>query len=413
MLYENFGPQFKFLERQLRDLELVHNDAIASDMSRHIHDVYLLGSGNCSGNDNDLGSDPGNHLGTQLDVSNVASQLTSSTRESGHLHLAVPAVAAVAASGTTGVATISGLQACQAATATTATQTRQVPEALATPERAVPSSYPTHAVHALHAAPTNPDSFVLSVDSCTVGAMVIPVQQDRLTELLHVSAARGHAERADQLAESTAREVREQREQRERSDERARQVCHMLLQYRLLGNSGHQSSIPVSVVKYLEREFELECECFSSPLSHVLPRWYSLFESDRTFGSLGNFLRTKNETFTSGTFLCMPPCLDCIVGKTYKKISKLLTIAKLARMNMRFFVLTPENQSNAHYQSLKNCPYTTYNQKIRSNEVEWQHDTFTSEKQLYLVGFSQTLFCLETGTFAAKSYQDILMHWIA
>lgn len=64
--------------------------------------------------------------------------------------------------------------------------------------------------------------------------------------------------------------------------------------------SGHLWSIPLEAYDYLYNK-QFQVECFASPMNHYLPDYYSMFDSDSKFGSIGNFftnfLSSKKERF--------------------------------------------------------------------------------------------------------------------
>lgn len=79
-------------------------------------------------------------------------------------------------------------------------------------------------------------------------------------------------------------------------------------------SDGHQAALPSSAFLVLQEEFKLTAEIFSSPLNvHEDNCLYSLFhDTDKSFGSLGNFFAESAEEFCSkwasgGCFECNPP----------------------------------------------------------------------------------------------------------
>jgi len=52
---------------------------------------------------------------------------------------------------------------------------------------------------------------------------------------------------------------------------------------------GWQLSVPDQFYSIMSSEFDVECEIFASPINRRATNYFSLFESDSTFGSFGNF----------------------------------------------------------------------------------------------------------------------------
>ena len=70
-------------------------------------------------------------------------------------------------------------------------------------------------------------------------------------------------------------------------------MISLTLRYLCVGGFSDpiHSSIPASYTKFLKG-----CvECFASPLNHKLDTWYSFFQADKDFGSLGNFFQVCAE----------------------------------------------------------------------------------------------------------------------
>jgi hypothetical protein len=77
------------------------------------------------------------------------------------------------------------------------------------------------------------------------------------------------------------------------------EIAILLIRYAQY-QSGHLWSIPLEAYDYLHNK-DFQVECFASPMNHYLPDYYSMFESDAKFGSIGNFftnfLSSKMERF--------------------------------------------------------------------------------------------------------------------
>lgn len=91
--------------------------------------------------------------------------------------------------------------------------------------------------------------------------------------------------------------------------------------YYLLDGKSLQWSIPVEIFENLKK-FNLRGELFASPVNHYCPHFYSLFEIDKLFGSMGNLFAEKE--LPEGLYEVNPPFIEEIFTESSKLIVKLL-----------------------------------------------------------------------------------------
>lgn len=118
-------------------------------------------------------------------------------------------------------------------------------------------------------------------------------------------------------------------------------IYQCVLFYNQLQGKGLQWALPPRLFSYLERKLQCTTEVFASPINHYYSRYYSLFEVDKSFGSLGSFFDAPNSEFESGCFQVNPPFIDSIFTKTTQRILSLLQEAKAAERELTFVYVMP------------------------------------------------------------------------
>ena len=111
-----------------------------------------------------------------------------------------------------------------------------------------------------------------------------------------------------------------------------------------LGSSclGMQAALPPAVFEQLQRHFDVECECFASPLNATLPKFCSFFDdTDRYFGSEGSFFNFQPR---EGSFECNPVFVTVIAERMGAHILKLLASSQRP---LSFVVVLPASLADA------------------------------------------------------------------
>ena len=116
-----------------------------------------------------------------------------------------------------------------------------------------------------------------------------------------------------------------------------------VIKYYLLGINGQQWSTTDDFKKSLENKYPNLTEAFASPLNHTLKRYFSIFESDATFGSLGNFFDNKDYNIP---LYINPPFTEYILSKAVDTALKY----------KKFVMITPTWSDAKWYIKLKNSP---------------------------------------------------------
>ena len=105
-----------------------------------------------------------------------------------------------------------------------------------------------------------------------------------------------------------------------------RDINLCLWKYRLLEGRGLQWALPPALFDYLRVKLQCRTELFASPLNHYYESYYSLFPSDKAFGSLGSFFTAPDSAFLDhgGCFQVNPPFIDSVFTAVTRRILRLL-----------------------------------------------------------------------------------------
>jgi hypothetical protein len=112
--------------------------------------------------------------------------------------------------------------------------------------------------------------------------------------------------------------------------------------YQILDGHSLQWAVPPSVMWLFKEKLNCTTDIFASPLNAYNARYYSLFQSDHHFGSLGNFFTAPDEDFTEGTFHINPPFIISLFTKTTNRILQLLKKAEQAEKGLTFIYIMPD-----------------------------------------------------------------------
>ena len=130
-----------------------------------------------------------------------------------------------------------------------------------------------------------------------------------------------------------------------------------VLRYATLGMNGQQWA---SVDRFMDfiKSKGCDVECFASPFNNSFPKYYSLFEEDSDFGSLGNFFKQTINDLKQHTLYANPPFVPALLDK----------MAKILIQVPRAVIITPTWPTADWYRLLRengyrsimkpNAPYT-------------------------------------------------------
>lgn len=118
-------------------------------------------------------------------------------------------------------------------------------------------------------------------------------------------------------------------------------IWKMLKRYDTFANlnnsQGLHAAVPHNVMNKMNELFNVDFECFASPINHYFPNYCSLFyDTDHPFGSYGSFF---NCDFDEGSFEANPPFEETIM---YNMVKKIIFSLKNAKNPLSFMIILPE-----------------------------------------------------------------------
>lgn len=124
-------------------------------------------------------------------------------------------------------------------------------------------------------------------------------------------------------------------------------ILMMILRYNSMLIQGQQWNIPRVIHELFLKEFEVQLEGFASPLNSQMlmltkeAKFCSIFpDTDKVFGSQGDFFSLDSSYFVNKTSFVNPPFIFELMDKLGKRIYH-----HLSRVNSRFIVTVPERSS--------------------------------------------------------------------
>jgi len=116
-------------------------------------------------------------------------------------------------------------------------------------------------------------------------------------------------------------------------------IFTLMQRYDTLGGHGFQAAISPQVFDVLTSRFDIEAECFASPLNCYLSRFCSAFpDTDAPFGSLGSFFDFKP---LFGSFEANPPFVSSVVERMSTHILTLMNTSEEKELSLCFVVIVP------------------------------------------------------------------------
>eukprot|EP00958_Prasinococcus_capsulatus_P009955 scaffold966_cov415-Prasinococcus_capsulatus_cf.AAC.18 len=127
--------------------------------------------------------------------------------------------------------------------------------------------------------------------------------------------------------------------------------------------SGSQAALHKEVMDVLVRYWDVQCECFASPLNVALPKFCSAFpDTDGVFGSLGSFF---SQSFASGSFEANPPFIPTFVHQMAHHMHSLLRRTKDA---LSFIVIVPYWPNTKGWRVLRESPWQRHEERIAQQD---------------------------------------------
>ena len=138
----------------------------------------------------------------------------------------------------------------------------------------------------------------------------------------------------------------------------------LLYRYQLLGSNNNQLGILPHVIIKMEKEFNLNIECFASAINTSTEHFYSIYyDIEKYFGSNGSFF---NSNIKKGCYSFNPPYQKDIITNG---IYKLFDFLNNTDQNLCFFITIPI-WDNEGKQIMKDNNTENNNNKINYNDMD-------------------------------------------
>mmetsp|Transcript_22097 Transcript_22097/g.43491 ORF Transcript_22097/g.43491 Transcript_22097/m.43491 type:complete len:681 (+) Transcript_22097:75-2117(+) len=177
----------------------------------------------------------------------------------------------------------------------------------------------------------------------------------------------------------------------------------------LKGSGVNQCGVLDTVLDVLQTEFDIEGECFGSPLNSRLPWFCTMFpDVDRQFGSQGDFF---DQDFIRGSFEAHPPYTPSVVIRMYEHLRGALERAEAADEILQFFVIIPHWPSRAQvlasdaYARLDESSFKTSDLVLRRSRHAFREggQHYKGDSEVRVSSDASTVFILQTRA-ASKVY---------
>jgi len=180
-------------------------------------------------------------------------------------------------------------------------------------------------------------------------------------------------------------------------------IWQMYALYYLLDGKSLQWAVPVSVLKYLNKEFGCMTEIFASPINAYYNRYYSLYDVDKKFGSKGSFFDAPDSDFVTGCYQVNPPFIDIVFTETSAKILRYLDIADASGYKLTFIYIMPNWDNLSGFNILSESKYCV--RVIRLNAGE--HYYYQTINNSYIrVHFATNILILSTYADICPDYKS-------
>lgn len=135
-------------------------------------------------------------------------------------------------------------------------------------------------------------------------------------------------------------------------------IWRLLVQYSLLGDNGLQLTTRPEVLDFINRHMGCDTELFASPINAKLKNYYSLFSSDKAFGSNGNFFQI--DRLAPGTYYANPPFIEKIFEMSYQKIKGWLDLSDI----YTFIYVMPDWKDFDCFQNMMKSKYLIHHLEL-------------------------------------------------
>lgn len=179
-------------------------------------------------------------------------------------------------------------------------------------------------------------------------------------------------------------------------------IWYLCTHYSILDGKSLQWAVPKNVLRYFNTVFGCNTELFASPLNSYYSKYFSLYDIDRKFGSLGSFFDADPSYFKQGCFQINPPFIDVLFTETSTRILGYLETAELNDRDLTFIYIMPDWDELFGYKVLFTSKYCIRNIKINSGE----HYYYQAVNDTYVkVYFSTNVLILSTNTDICSDFK--------
>jgi hypothetical protein len=113
----------------------------------------------------------------------------------------------------------------------------------------------------------------------------------------------------------------------------------IIFRYQLLGSNNHQLAVLPSIIKEMNKDYNLSFECFASSINSTFPNYCSIYyDLEKYFGSVGSFFNMKP---LKGTFGFNPPYQKDVIELGIKKLFTFMDDADIADNELSFIITIP------------------------------------------------------------------------
>lgn len=185
-------------------------------------------------------------------------------------------------------------------------------------------------------------------------------------------------------------------------------VYELYRRYSVLDGVSLQWAIPNRVYRILENYLSCTTELFASPFNAKLPKYYSLFEKDKVFGSLGNFFNEDPSKFARGCYEINPPFIDCLFSKISEKIISYLEYADERGQNLTFVYILPDWSDFDGYDTLTRSVYHRKEITLKRN----RHYYYQNGKDVHVKATFNTkiVFMSTVYRICSDTIEDQIIH---
>jgi hypothetical protein len=183
-------------------------------------------------------------------------------------------------------------------------------------------------------------------------------------------------------------------------------VYNLLKRYDLLDGNSLQWAIPKRLFVFINRHFQCNTELFASPFNAYFKKYYSLFDEDKYFGSLGGFFKSPDSDFVSGCYEINPPFIEVLFNIISDRVISLLKIAEVNNEELTFIYIMPDWKHLSGYDTVADNKYC----KKIINMNKGKHCYYYGEKPV-IATFNSKLMILSTKCNICSNYAENQIKW--